>query len=113
MPRQAAAFVLMGLRSYIIPSNKPYNCFIRLITTPNVSFYEAFEKLDAEASSLSDPARNGIWLLDDDAFMQVHLRGILSQFSVRADPAHPGGRGADRRFYEGGQFDPVERVRAV
>ena len=87
MPRQAVAFVFMGLRSYSIPSNKPY----ANKGSANASSYKVFAKFEAKGSSLSDPARNGIWLLDDDASMLKALGRLLNSagFVVEkfSDPA--------------------------
>jgi FixJ family two-component response regulator len=39
---------------------------------------KAFTKFDAQGSSLNDPARDGIWLLDDDASMLKALGRLLN-----------------------------------
>jgi FixJ family two-component response regulator len=39
---------------------------------------KAFKKFDAQGSSLNDPARDGIWLLDDDASMLKALGRLLN-----------------------------------
>ncbi len=38
----------------------------------------AFKKFDVEGTSLNDPARDGIWLLDDDASMLKALGRLLN-----------------------------------
>ncbi len=39
---------------------------------------KAFKKFEAQGSSLNDPARDGIWLLDDDASMLKALGRLLN-----------------------------------
>src|SRR5438552_14026710 len=39
---------------------------------------KAFKKFDAQGLSLNDPARDGIWLLDDDASMLKALGRLLN-----------------------------------
>jgi two-component system response regulator FixJ len=58
----------------------------------NASSYKVFKKFDGEGSSLSDPARNGIWLLDDDASMLKALGRLLNSAGFIVEkfnhPAH-------------------------
>src|SRR5438876_10464773 len=51
---------------------------------PNTNSFNAFEDLDAKGSPLSASARDGIWLLDDDASMLRALGRLLTSagFSV-------------------------------
>ena len=44
----------------------------------DASFSRTFEKFDAKGSPLSASARNGIWLLDDDASMLKALGRLLA-----------------------------------
>src|SRR6266446_5398709 len=39
---------------------------------------KGFKKLDAEGSPLSDPGRDGIWLLDDDASMLKAMGRLMN-----------------------------------
>jgi FixJ family two-component response regulator len=58
---------------------------------PNAGFFTASETLDAKGPLLSAPARDGIWLLDDDASMLKALGRLLTAagFAVEkfSDPA--------------------------
>jgi len=45
---------------------------------PNTNSFNAFEDLDAKGSPLSASARDGIWLLDDDASMLRALGRLLN-----------------------------------
>ena len=45
---------------------------------PNTNSFNAFEDLDAKGSPLSASARDGIWLLDDDASMLKALGRLLN-----------------------------------
>ncbi len=51
---------------------------------PNTNSFNAFEDLDTKGSPLSASARDGIWLLDDDASMLRALGRLLNSagFSV-------------------------------
>jgi FixJ family two-component response regulator len=57
----------------------------------NAGFCTASEMLDAKGALLSDPSRDGIWLLDDDASMLKALGRLLTSagFAVEkfSDPA--------------------------
>jgi FixJ family two-component response regulator len=57
---------------------------------PNAISATAFEKLDAKGSPLSDPARDGIWLLDDDASMLRALGRLLRSAGFAVEKfSHP------------------------
>ena len=45
---------------------------------PNTNSFNAFEDLDAKGSPLSASARDGIWLLDDDASMLKALGRLMN-----------------------------------
>src|SRR5439155_23831170 len=45
---------------------------------PNTNSFNAFDDLDAKGSPLSASARDGIWLLDDDASMLMALGRLLN-----------------------------------
>jgi len=45
---------------------------------PNTNYFNGFDDLDAEGSPLSASARDGIWLLDDDASMLKALGRLLN-----------------------------------
>src|SRR5207244_9619436 len=45
---------------------------------PNTNSFNAFEDFDARGSPLSASARDGIWLLDDDASMLKALGRLLN-----------------------------------
>ena len=45
---------------------------------PNTNSFNGFDDLDAEGSPLSASARDGIWLLDDDASMLKALGRLLN-----------------------------------
>src|SRR5437667_12093649 len=57
---------------------------------PNTNSFNAFEDLDAKGSPLSASARDGIWLLDDDASMLRALGRLLDSAGFIAEKfTHP------------------------
>ena len=78
LKKGVAEFVLpvlpcgMRLRSHCAASNQGAIVIMRNETRldmPNTNSFNAFEDFDARGSPLSASARDGIWLLDDDASM--------------------------------------------